>query len=112
MVCSSLYAPTHIRSVTSALTFCTFADSLTVGIFVLPSGRLGDIYGHRRLLLIGYIWFSLSSLLAGLTVFAKSPIFFCVCRAFQGIGPAVMLPNSVAILGRSASPLHQRFDSC
>lgn len=77
------------------------ADSLTVGIFVLPAGRLGDIYGSRRMLFIGYIWFGLASMVAGLTVFAKSPIFFDVMRAFQGIGPAILLPNSIAVLGRS-----------
>lgn len=80
------------------------ADSLTVGIFVLPAGRLGDIYGHRRLLFFGYLWLAWTSLLAGLTVYAKSHIFFDVARALQGIGPAILLPNSVAVIGRSGSP--------
>ena len=33
------------------------AYSLTVGTFILISGRLGDLFGHKNLLILGYIWF-------------------------------------------------------
>ncbi|KAE8451162.1 hypothetical protein EG329_004834 [Mollisiaceae sp. DMI_Dod_QoI] len=80
------------------------AYSLTVGTFILIAGRLGDLYGHKRFFIAGFLWFGLWSLLAGFSVYSrKSPIFFDICRAFQGIGPAFLLPNALAILGRTYS---------
>lgn len=76
------------------------AYSLTVGTFILPAGRLGDMYGHKRIFLIGSIWFAVWSLIAGFSVYSGT-ILFSVCRGFQGIGPALMVPNAVAIAGRS-----------
>lgn len=43
--------------------------ALTVGTFVLPAGRLGDVYGHKNLVLIGWLWFSVWSIVTGLSVF-------------------------------------------
>ncbi|MCJ1255696.1 Low affinity NH4+ transporter [Lignoscripta atroalba] len=83
------------------LSWFAAAYSLTVGTFILIAGRLGDIFGHKKLFVIGYFWFGLWSLVAGLAVYSKSQIFFDFCRAMQGIGPAVLLPNSLAILGRT-----------
>jgi MFS family permease len=79
------------------------AYSLTVGTFILIAGRLGDLYGHKRLFIAGYFWFSLWSVLAGFGVYS-GPILFDRCRAFQGIGPALLLPNGVAILGTTYEP--------
>lgn len=79
------------------------AYSLTVGTFILIAGRLGDLYGHKKLVIIGYSWYALWSLLAGFSVYSNI-IFFDCCRAFQGIGPALLLPNSIAILGRAYKP--------
>jgi MFS family permease len=83
------------------LSWTIAAFSLTVGIFVLPSGRLGDIYGHRKLLALGFAVLGLWSGIAGFSAFSRSVIFFDTCRALQGIGPAIMLPNALAILGRN-----------
>ena len=79
------------------------AYSLTVGTFILIAGRLGDLYGHKKLFILGFVWFGLWSLLAGLSVYSNR-IFFDCCRAFQGIGPAFTLPNAIAIMGRSYQP--------
>lgn len=73
--------------------------SLTVGTFILPAGRLGDVFGPKRLLLIGWAWYSLWSLIAGLSIYTSNT-FFIITRVFQGIGPALLLPNAVAVLGR------------
>lgn len=78
--------------------------SLTVGTFILPAGRWGDLYGHRRLFMIGYLWFAVWSLVAGFAVWSHSLIFFAFCRAMQGIGPAMLIPNALAILGRTYPP--------
>ncbi|KAL8777752.1 MAG: hypothetical protein Q9213_007718, partial [Squamulea squamosa] len=79
------------------------AYSLTVGTFILPAGRWGDILGHKRMFVIGFIWFGLWSILAGLSVYVH-PIFFDFCRGMQGIGPAILLPNGIAILGTLYPP--------
>ena len=79
------------------------AYSLTVGTFILVSGRMGDIWGHRLMFVAGFLWFALWSLLAGFSVYSNR-IFFDCCRAFQGIGPAMLLPNAVAIFGRTYPP--------
>ena len=72
--------------------------SLTVGTFILIAGRFGDIFGHKLLFVIGFAWFGLWSLLAGFAVYSNS-IFFDFCRGFQGMGPAIALPNALAMLG-------------
>lgn len=79
------------------------AYSLTVGTFILIAGRLGDLYGHKRFIVAGFAWYALWSLLAGFSTHVNI-IFFDCCRAFQGIGPAFLLPNSLAILGRAYKP--------
>jgi MFS family permease len=58
------------------------------------------MYGHKRIFIFGYTWFGLWSLIAGFSGFSDSDIFFDICRAMQGIGPAFMMPNALAILGR------------
>ncbi|GAV52731.1 hypothetical protein ZYGR_0AI00130 [Zygosaccharomyces rouxii] len=85
------------------LSWFTAAHSLTVGTFMLIAGRFGDIFGHKSLFIAGFIWFALWSLLAGFSVYSDA-IFFDICRAFQGIGPAFAVPNAIAILGRTYSP--------
>ncbi|KAL4948791.1 major facilitator superfamily domain-containing protein [Aspergillus filifer] len=79
------------------------AYSLTAGTFILGAGRLGDMYGHKLLFTTGFFWLAFWTLISG---FAKSTgsLFFCFCRALQGIGPALLLPNGMAILGRSYEP--------
>ena len=76
------------------------AYSLTVGSFILITGRLGDVYGHKRIFVLGFLWFGLTSLVLGCTAYTSSDIFFDVMRAAQGIGPAAILPNGVALLAR------------
>lgn len=103
-------APLHVigqsfgTSDAGELSWFPAAYSLTVGCFILPAGRWGDIFGHKRLLIIGYAWFGLWSLVAGFSVWSRSQIFFDICRALQGIGPAILLPNGIAILARTYPP--------
>ncbi|EMD01171.1 hypothetical protein BAUCODRAFT_144725 [Baudoinia panamericana UAMH 10762] len=77
--------------------------SLTVGTFILLSGRLGDVYGWKRMLVIGYFWFAIWSLVAGLSVYSNY-VLFIFARVFQGIGPAICLPNGLALLGAMYEP--------
>lgn len=102
-------APLHIigasfgTTSSSQLSWCPAAYSLTVGTFILIAGRLGDVYGHKLIFIIGFSWFGLWSLIAGFSVWTNQ-IFFDCCRALQGIGPALLLPNAVAIFGRAYEP--------
>ncbi|KAJ5673960.1 major facilitator superfamily domain-containing protein [Penicillium macrosclerotiorum] len=75
--------------------------SLTAGTFVLVAGRMGDCFGYKPLFLGGMVWFSLWSVISGLSVYASSGTMFIIARTLQGIGPAVLLPNALAILGVS-----------
>lgn len=77
--------------------------SLTVGTFILFSGRLGDMFGYKKLYLIGMAWFSLWSLACGLAAYS-SHVLFIFGRVLQGIGPALVLPNGLAILGATYAP--------
>lgn len=74
-----------------------------MGTFILFSGRLGDMFGYKPIFLIGMSWFSIWSLIAGLAVYS-SHVLFVFARVLQGIGPALVLPNGLAILGATYSP--------
>jgi MFS family permease len=82
---------------------------LTAGTFVLPSGRLGDLFGHKKIFIIGFIWFGVWSFAAGFAELVErggfgGTIYFIFCRAMQGIGPALLVPNGQAMLGRAYKP--------
>lgn len=85
------------------LSWLIAAYSLTVGTFILMAGRLGDVYGYKKMLIIGFSWFSVWSMVAGLAVYSNH-VLFDFARVFQGIGPAIILPNGLAILGASYAP--------
>lgn len=72
--------------------------SLTVGTFILLSGRLGDVFGYKRMLVIGYAWFALWELVAGLSIYSNY-VLFIWARVLMGIGPSICLPNALALLG-------------
>lgn len=73
--------------------------ALTLGTFILVSGRLGDLFGLRKMYIFGWLFASFWCLITGLSYYAKSSEFFILCRAFQGIGFAFVLPCGMGILG-------------
>lgn len=77
--------------------------SLTVGTFILVSGRFGDVFGYKRMFIIGFAWFALWTMIGGLAVYSNH-VLFVFARVFQGIGPAIVLPNGLAILGATYPP--------
>ncbi|KAI1347823.1 major facilitator superfamily transporter [Xylaria sp. FL0043] len=81
--------------------------SLTVGTFILFSGRLGDAFGYKRMLLIGFAWFSLWSVVVGVSIYSNYTLIV-FARVLQGIGPAICLPNALAILGSVYPPGHRK----
>ena len=68
---------------------------LALGSFMVPAGRIGDIFGRRRALLAGIVLFGLSSALCALVPSATLLVAF---RAVQGIGAALIFPVSVSVL--------------
>ena len=82
------------------ISWFTAAFSLTVGTFILPAGRIGDMLGHKRVYLLGWLWYGIWSLITGFS-FRSSSVVFTVCRALQGIGPAFLVPNAMALIGIS-----------
>ncbi|MBU6421594.1 MAG: MFS transporter [Gammaproteobacteria bacterium] len=70
----------------TSLAWVVNAYILTFGGFLLLGGRLGDLYGHRRLFLFGIALFTLASFACGLS---GSQGFLVTARAVQGIGGAV-----------------------
>ncbi|KAG9783441.1 MFS general substrate transporter, partial [Aureobasidium melanogenum] len=87
----------------SVLPWLVAAYALLFGTFILVGGRLGDIFGHKTLVVLGYCFLSCWSVVAGLSHYVGYELFF-VARGFQGIGASLMVPNGLAVLGRTYPP--------
>ncbi|KAJ9615302.1 hypothetical protein H2200_001377 [Cladophialophora chaetospira] len=75
--------------------------SLTQGTFVLVSGRLGAVFGHKNMLFLGGSVFTIFTLING---FVPNYIAFNAIRALSGIGGALILPNAVAMIAITNPP--------
>ncbi|HEY6786124.1 MAG TPA: MFS transporter [Trebonia sp.] len=71
---------------------------------MVTGGRLGDLFGYRRLFIIGVVSFAAASLLCGLS---QSPAELVALRLVQGLTGAVMVPQVVALI-TAAFPRHER----
>jgi EmrB/QacA subfamily drug resistance transporter len=78
-----------------SLAWVVNAYLLTFGGFLLLGGRLGDLFGHRRLFLIGIVLFTAASLACGL---ATSQAFLIGARAVQGLGGAVVSAVALSLI--------------
>ncbi len=85
----------------SALEWTVNAYTLTFAVLLVTGGRLGDIFGRRRMFLFGVVVFGLSSLAIG---FAPSDTVLVAFRAVQGIGAAFMMPGTLSIITQSFPP--------
>ncbi|MFE7272873.1 MFS transporter [Streptomyces sp. NPDC057623] len=79
----------------SALQWAVTAFALPSGGFLLLFGRIGDLYGRRKLFLMGLALFAAASVLA---TFAWDPASFLAGRALQGLGAAVIVPSGMSLL--------------
>ena len=75
--------------------------TLPLAGLLLLGGALGDVYGRRKVFVIGIVWFALASLACGL---APNAGFLIAARALQGVGAALLTPGSLAILQASFAP--------
>ena len=79
----------------TSLAWVVNAYLLTFGGFLLLGGRLGDLFGHRRLFLLGIALFTTASLACGL---ATSQEFLVGARAVQGLGAAVVSAVALSLM--------------
>jgi EmrB/QacA subfamily drug resistance transporter len=86
---------TDLQFTETSLVWVVNAYMLTFGGFLLLGGRLGDLYGHRRLFLAGLSLFTLASLACGL---AQSQEMLVVARAVQGLGGAVVSAVALSLI--------------
>ena len=71
---------------------------LTLSAFLLLGGSLGDLFGQRRMFVLGVVSFALSSAACGLM---SSILGLSLARALQGVGAAILVPGSLAVLRTS-----------
>ncbi|HEY2201087.1 MAG TPA: MFS transporter [Solirubrobacteraceae bacterium] len=79
----------------SDLQWVVDAYALMLAALLLTTGSLADLFGRRKLFMIGLVIFSLSSLLSGV---AQSPLWLNLARGAQGIGGAAMFSTSLALI--------------
>jgi MFS family permease len=82
------------------MSWYTASFGLALGSVILPAGRLGDIFGHKRVFMIGWLWFALWSLICGFSYHGGYNMLV-ISRAMQGIGPALLVPNGIGLIGRT-----------
>jgi EmrB/QacA subfamily drug resistance transporter len=79
----------------TSLAWVVNAYLLTFGGFLLLGGRLGDLFGHRRLFLMGICLFTAASLACGL---ATSQAMLIAARSVQGLGGAVVSAVALSLI--------------
>ena len=74
---------------------------LTLGAFMVPAGRLADIFGRKRILMVGVGIFGLASLMCAM---APSIVMLVAARGVQGVGAAMIFPASVSVITNAFPP--------
>ncbi len=91
---------TELDASLSDLQWVIDAYALSLAALLLTAGSLADLYGRRRVFVIGTVLFTLGSIACGS---AQDIAFLTISRAFQGIGGAAMFATALALL---ASAFH------
>jgi EmrB/QacA subfamily drug resistance transporter len=94
----------ELNAVVSDAQWIMEAYALTLAALLLVGGALGDRYGRRRVFAIGVALFAISSFACALS---GSALQLIAARAIQGIGAALLIPGSLALIS-SAYPLAER----
>jgi len=68
---------------------------ITLGALILIAGSLSDLFGRKRILTVGIIWFGIASLLCAA---APNGTLLIIARALQGVGGALLVPSSLALI--------------
>ncbi len=89
---------TELNATATDVQWVVEAYSLFLAALILVGGSMGDHFGRRRVFAIGVFLFTVASVLCGL---APNVNFLIFARAFQGIGGALLVPGSLAIISAS-----------
>ncbi len=87
-----------------AMSWVTMSYLLSSAVFLVPFGKIGDIFGRKKIFLYGNIFFTAATLICA---FAFSDIMLISGRFLQGIGSSMMFSTSMAIV-ISAFPPQER----
>ena len=71
------------------------AYALVLAVLLITAGRLGDLFGQRRMFIVGVVMFTVASAACG---FSPTVGWLIAFRAAQGVGAALLLPQTLAIL--------------
>ena len=93
---SSIRTALHFSPVNLEWTISAY--TLVFGGFLLLGGRLGDVFGRRRMFIAGLVIFTLASFAGGL---ATTSGWLITTRAFQGLGGAITAPTALALIGET-----------
>ena len=85
----------------SSLEWTVNAYTLSFAVLLVTGGRLGDLFGRRRMFLYGVVVFAASSAAIG---FSPNDTWLVVGRAAQGIGAAFMMPGTLSIISNAFPP--------
>jgi EmrB/QacA subfamily drug resistance transporter len=91
----------NLHASLSGLEWTVNAYTLSFAVLLVTGGRLGDIFGRRRMFLFGVVVFAASSAAIG---FAPSDAFLVAGRAIQGVGAAFMMPGTLSIISNEFPP--------
>jgi EmrB/QacA subfamily drug resistance transporter len=75
--------------------------TLVLAVLVITAGRLGDLYGPKRLFIVGLTLFTCASVVCGLS---QSPTQLILARAVQGVGGALVSPQSLSMISKVFPP--------
>ncbi|MFF0384981.1 MFS transporter [Streptomyces sp. NPDC004286] len=87
---------TDLNATPSAIEWVVAGFGLAYGVGLITGGRLGDLYGRRKMFLLGLGLFTVASLLCGI---AESGGFLVFARVLQGLAAALLAPQVLALLG-------------
>src|SRR3954447_9918554 len=90
-----------LQASTSALEWTVNAYTLTFAVLLVTGGRLGDLFGRRKIFLIGVVVFAASSAAIG---FSPDDTWLVIGRALQGAGAALMMPGTLSIISNTFPP--------
>ncbi len=89
---------TELNATASEVQWVVEAYALFLAALILVGGSLGDHFGRRRIFAIGISLFTVASVLCGLS---PNVAFLIITRAIQGVGGALLVPGSLAIISAS-----------
>ena len=95
---------TDLHSSTSALQWVIGGYALAFAVGLITGGRLGDIYGRKRMFVLGALGFVVASMACA---FAVSPEMLIACRLAQGGAAALLIPQGFGIVRDAFAPAEQ-----